>query len=270
MQKTAKIDSYDLLWKNISELPYFRGFLRSVEGNYYHAIELNEPILDLGCGDGHFSARTFSNKQIIGIDPSFKSLNYAYNYHFYAGLFCTKGNQLPFMNCSYPTVISNSVLEHIPDVDAVINEAFRILKTGGFFIITVPNSNFTDNLSVALWLDKLGLKKFGILYRKLFNWISRHHHPDPSAQWMERLKNAGFRVINHFNYFPPSSLKILEWGHLWGLPSLLNKKVFGRWILFQSMNNIILKAIYDWLNPVFKSDQKSLDGAYSFILAEKI
>ena len=44
-------DPETLLWKNISELPYFRGLLRAVEGCFYQDIHLEEPILDLGCGD---------------------------------------------------------------------------------------------------------------------------------------------------------------------------------------------------------------------------
>jgi SAM-dependent methyltransferase len=269
MKNSSEFNPDDLLWRNISELPYFRGFLRAVEGSYYQKFQLSEPILDLGCGDGHFSARTLLNKRIYGIDPSFNSLNLATNLKFYSGLVCTRGNQLPFMDCSYPSVISNSVLEHIQDVDAVIKEAFRLLKTGGFFVLTVPNSNFSNNLSVSFLLDKLGLKKMSNTYRRLFNWISRHHHPDPTLQWLDRLKQAGFQVKNHFNYFPPSSLKILEWGHFWGLPSFFNHKIFGRWVLFQSINNIYLKYIYRWLNPIYQSNQKSMDGAYTFIIAEK-
>ena len=57
------IDTQDLLWQNISELPYFRGFLRSIEGKYFRELNLEGQVLDLGCGDGHFCAKTLPDAQ---------------------------------------------------------------------------------------------------------------------------------------------------------------------------------------------------------------
>ena len=264
-----QIDTQDLLWQNISELPYFRGFLRSIEAKYFRELQIENPVLDLGCGDGHFSARTFENNQLQGIDPSFRSLLSAKRYNYYFGLICTEGNHLPYKKNSYKTIISNSVLEHIPDVDSVIREVVRVLLLGGKFIITVPNSNFTNNLSIAKFFDKLGIKLFANGYRRFFNWISRHRHPDPTEQWLGRLKKQGLVIKNHWNYFPPPSLKILEWGHYFGLPSWLNSKVFGRWVLNPKKSNYLLKRIYFWIYPYYQGDQKSLNGAYTFIVAEK-
>jgi SAM-dependent methyltransferase len=264
-----QIDINDLLWKNISDLPYYRGFLRSVEGNFYLKETFSNPILDLGCGDGHFSATTFPNDHIQGIDPSFKSLIEAKSYQFYSGLFCAGGDFLPFENKYFGTVLSNSVLEHIPDVDAVIKEAVRVLKPGGKFIITVPNSNFTKNLSIALFFEKFGINLIADNYRKFFNKISRHYHPDPSEKWSDRISNAGLEIKRQWNYFPPESLLILERGHYLGLPSLINKKIFGKWILFPDERNFLLRSIYQKLSPSYQGKQIQSNGAYTFIVAEK-
>jgi ubiquinone/menaquinone biosynthesis C-methylase UbiE len=263
------IDTQDLLWKNISVLPYFRGFLRSIEGKYFRELQIENPVLDLGCGDGHFSAQTFTNNRLQGIDPSYKSLLSAKSYIYYSGLICAKGNYLPFKNHNFKNIISNSVLEHIPDVDSVICEVARVLQRHGKFMITVPNSNFTKNLSVALFFEKFRLRFFANIYRRFFNCISRHQHPDPTDQWLERLKKQGFVIIDYWNYFPPSSLKILEWGHYFGLPFWLNLKIFGRFILNPNKSNYLLRQIYFWLYPKYEREQKSLNGAYTFIVAEK-
>jgi SAM-dependent methyltransferase len=264
-----KIDTSDLLWKNISDLPYFRGFLRSIEGDFYKEEHLLKPVLDLGCGDGNFSARTFPNDLIQGIDSSFNSLLSAKNYKFYSVLNCAKGDFLPYENGYFETIISNSVLEHIPDVDAVIRETIRVLKPGGKFILTVPNSNFSKNLSVALFFDKFGMKFIADGYRKFFNRISRHYHPDPAEQWADRLIKEGLIIRQQWNYFPPESLLILEWGHYFGLPSLINKKIFGKWILFPNERNILLTYIYQRLYPYYQGRQIQSNGAYTFIAAEK-
>jgi len=264
-----QIDLQDLLWKNISVLPYFRGFLRAIEGRFFQGLSIEGEILDLGCGDGHFSATTFPHNIIKGIDPSFKSLGLAKNHNFYSGLVCSKGDRLPFAKASFKTVISNSVLEHIPDVDSVINEAVRVLEDSGRLVITVPNSNFTQNLSLACFFDRLRLTGLASGYRKFFNWISRHYHPDPSNMWVDRLIDKKLSIVKTWNYFPSNYLRILEWGHYFGLPFWVNNQLFGRWILVQSKSNWLLRKIYFWLYPYFSTMAQGSEGAYTFIIAEK-
>jgi SAM-dependent methyltransferase len=257
----------EILEANVAELPYFRGFLRAVEGRYYQSIDLPEPVLDMGAGDGHFAARTFQNKLKVGLDPAFVSLKEAHHFRAYELLVNSLGDRIPFEAESFASVISNSVLEHIPDVDAVLMDIQRVLKPGGKLVITVPNDNFTQNLSIARFCDHIGGKDLAAWYRKLFNKISRHYHPDAPAQWRGRLEKAGFKVLDEWNYFPPESLKILEWGHYFGLPNWINKKVLGKWVLFPQFGYNHL--IYKWLLRHYSKDQKAPDGAYSFFIAQK-
>ena len=259
----------DLLWKNISELPYFRGFLRAVEGRFYREIEVNEPVLDLGCGDGHFTESTFEEINLIGFDPSLNELLQAKGIGSLNPLVQGLWANLPFPDNYFGTVISNSVLEHIPDVDEVIFEVVRVLKPGGFFVVTVPNNNFTKNLSVARFLEKLGLDGLANFYRKFFNRISRHHHTDSSEDWAVRFGEKGFKILKIWNYFPPVSLNILEFGHYFGLPSWTNKQLFGRWVLFSSKKNIYRRVIFSKIKEHFRKDQICENGAYTFILAQK-
>jgi SAM-dependent methyltransferase len=257
----------DLLWKNISSLPYFRGFLRAIEGRYYDDIELSTPLLDLGIGDGHFSATTLPGIVDVGIDPAFKSLREAKTFSAARILSCAKGDKLPFKENYFSTVISNSVLEHIEDLEPVLGEVHRILKTGGYFVICVPNAHFTQNLSIALVLNKLRMFKAAIWYQGFFNKISRHYHPDSVEKWNSRLEKAGFSIIRSWNYFPARSLSVLEWGHVFGIPSWVNKKLFGKWILIPKRWNIWL--IYNWLHQYYEEDQTDPDGAYSFFIMTK-
>lgn len=265
----TKIDTQDLLWQNISELPYFRGFLRSIEGRYFRELNLQGEVLDLGCGDGHLTSKTLPDSKVQGIDPAFFSLRAAKRLNYFSGLVCSDGDKLPYQKSSFNTIISNSVLEHIPDVDSVIHEVVRILRKGGKFIISVPNNNFTKNLSIAIFFERLGMVRIANSYRRMFNWISRHHHPDPEERWLGRLRDQGLTIKDEWNYFPPEYLKILEWGHVFGLPSWINFKLFGRWILNPSPANYLLKRIYYWLHPFFNGEAKSANGAYTFIVAEK-
>ena len=46
----------DYLTLHLQDLPYFRALLRAVEARFYKDITLPPPVLDLGCGDGHFAS----------------------------------------------------------------------------------------------------------------------------------------------------------------------------------------------------------------------
>lgn len=257
----------DLLKTNLSELPYFRGFLRAIEARFFQDLELTEPVLDVGCGDGYFAASTFKRSIAIGIDPAFKSLKEAGQNKGYEHLINCLGNQLPFKNTHFSTVFSNSVLEHIPNVDEVLGEINRVLKNGGKFYLSVPNSNFSLNLSVARFLDRFGWRKLADFYRKIFNKISRHYHTDTPEKWKERLNKSGFKVRAGWNYFSPTALRILEWGHFFGFPNWFCKQLFKRWVL--NPNSLIVHLTYRWLLRYYREDPISSSGAYSFLIAEK-
>ncbi len=257
----------ELLEANIAELPYFRGFLRAVEGRYYQSIELPQPVLDMGAGDGHFAARTFHKKLEVGLDPALLSLEEARQFGAYELLVNGMGERIPCAAESFACVVSNSVLEHIPNVDAVLQDIRRVLKPDGRLVITVPNDHFTRNLSIARFLDRIGARSLAEGYRKLFNKISRHYHPDPPAQWRSRLQQAGFEVLNEWNYFSQESLKILEWGHFLGLPNWINKQLFGKWVILPKVG--YNRMIYYWILEHYSEDQTTVDGAYTFFIAQK-
>ena len=260
-------DPETLLWKNISELPYFRGLLRAVEGWFYQDIPLKEPILDLGCGDGHFVTATFDRQIDFGLDPWFHPLQEAERRKAYHSCINAIGSEMPFDSEYFSTVISNSVLEHIEDVDAVLLDSWRVLKPSGKLIICVPNDGFSANLSVARLLDKLNLKRLAGAYRHFFNRISRHKHCDSPQQWVTRLKLHGFTIRKWWNYFSPTALAVLEWGHYFGLPSLICNVLFKRWILVPARWNLILT--HQIVSHSFHEDPAQPKGAYTFLIAEK-
>ena len=50
--------------------------------------------------------------------------------------------RLPFADNSFDVVICSEVLEHLPDVDAALDEITRIVKPGGRFALSVPRGHF--------------------------------------------------------------------------------------------------------------------------------
>ncbi len=252
-----------ILWRHISSLPYFRGFLRAIEDRFYQDIDLPGPVLDLGSGDGHFASAAFSEKLDVGLDPWPSPMREARRRATYHLLVLGEGAKIPFPDGIFASVTSTSVLEHIPDIDPVLQEVARVLQPGGKFVFCVPNHRFPELLSVRKFLDGLGLSGLGQSYSRLFNRIARHAHTDSPEVWQARLEKVGLRVEKTWDYFSPEALKILEWGHPLGLPSLIAKKLFNRWVLIPKKWNLTLP--FHRLRP-FLDDPISLEGVCSFFI----
>jgi SAM-dependent methyltransferase len=255
-----------ILWRHLSALPYFRGFLRAVEDRFYQEVERPAPVLDLGSGDGHFASVAFDPQPDIGLDPWMGPMKEARRREAYRLLILGEGARIPAADASFNTVTSVSVLEHIPEIAPVIAEVARVLKPGGRFVFCVPNHRFPELLWGRQFLDKLGLHKLGQAYSRFFNRIARHAHTDSPAVWTARLAAAGLAVERTWDYFPPKALHILEWGHPLGLPALVSKKLFGRWILVPARWNL---AIPWRMTRPFMDDPRSDEGVCSFFIARR-
>lgn len=256
----------DLLWRQLRTLPAFRALLRAVEARFFSDLPVVRPVLDLGCGDGHFASVTFESPIDAGFDPWWGPLTEANERGFYRVLSQAEGARMPFPSDSFATVVSNSVLEHIPDVQPVLAETARVLQPGGVFYFSVPGPDFLSSLSIGRALDKLGLRSVGRVYRRFFNRISRHYHCDGAKVWERRLEAVGLGLDRWWSYFSRRALATLEWGHYLGLPSLLCRKLTARWILCPSRANLWLTERL--VRPAF-DDTAPTQGAYLFFVARK-
>jgi hypothetical protein len=103
-------------------------------------------------------------------------------------------------------------------------------------------------------------------YERYFNRISRHHHCDGLAVWQERLAAAGLELAHAFPYFSRHAHYALDVGHYLGAPSLLARKLFGRWILVPTRWNLALTERV--LRPLYEEPLPDR-GAYLFFVAHK-
>jgi SAM-dependent methyltransferase len=256
----------EILWRHLSSLPYFRGFLRAVEDRFYQEIPLVAPVLDLGSGDGHFASVAFDHLLDVGLDPWSAPMKEAQQRGAYRLLVLGEGASIPFDDGFFAAVTSTSVLEHIPDLDPVFQEVARVLKPGGKFVFCVPNHRFPEALWGRQFLTRIGLRGLGAAYSRFFNRIARHAHTDSPEVWQARLNQAGFELLDTWDYFPPNALHVLEWGHPLGLPSLISKKVFDRWVLVPRRWALALP--WKWTRK-FMDDPKSPEGVCSFFVARR-
>lgn len=248
----------DYLSIQLRELPYFRAALRAVEASFYEGLPLPAPTLDVGCGDGHFAARTFERPLEVGLDPWHGPIHEARRYGGYRWLVEADGAHAPFPDGHFASAVSNSVLEHIPHVEAVLAETARVLQPGAPFYVCMPNQRYLTELALS--------RVLGRPYTEWFRRVTRTVHADPPEVWQARLERAGFRLERWWHYFPPRALRMLEWGHYFGLPSLVARKLTGRWILAPTRWNLWLTERYVRRHIAFAPDP---EGTYTFYLARR-
>lgn len=150
-------------------------------------------ILDAGCGSGNVTIRLAQNKfSLIAIDTAEKSLDFLRNKVKKLGLekkvSVKKANLLktPFKKNYFDAIVCGEVLEHIHFDTKVIQEFFRILRSGGICVVTVP-------AHPELW--------------DISDDISGHERRYTKEEMKKKFKTAGFNVL-YCNYwgFPLNNL----------------------------------------------------------------
>lgn len=99
-------------------------------------IPKNSIVCDIGCGSDAFFLRSISGliKQGIGLDE--KAENYRDSKFEIKRFKIFKDIPLDKESCDVTTMMA--ALEHLVNLQSVLNESFRILKNGGKLILTTP------------------------------------------------------------------------------------------------------------------------------------
>jgi SAM-dependent methyltransferase len=104
-------------------------------------------VLDVGCGDGmflaHLDARVREREpgramRYLGVEYSAHQLEAAARlpYEFHQ---CDLNIGLPLPDASLDIVYCGEVIEHLVDPDRLIDECARVLRPGGWLLLTTPN-----------------------------------------------------------------------------------------------------------------------------------
>lgn len=99
-------------------------------------------ILDAGCGEGHLIEKLFSKNRknfYYGIDASEIALKKSAARCPYAELDLSDLTATRFPDDFFDVIICTEVIEHVFNYDGTIEHLKRLLKNGGYLIITFPN-----------------------------------------------------------------------------------------------------------------------------------
>ncbi len=117
-------------------------------------------VLDLGCGGGFMSeALAQRGATVIGVDPSQPAITIARKHAEATGLSIDyrigTGESLPVTEGSADIVLCVDVLEHVRDLDTVLDEVRRVLKPGGLFLFDTINRTWLASLVVVTFGESL-------------------------------------------------------------------------------------------------------------------
>ncbi len=108
------------------------------------ALEPDEALLDVGCGTGSFLRRLRQDEhrgRLVGLDTSPAAIDALAGSEVIEGVVCDATAQ-PFADGEFDVVTARHMLYHVPDLDAALREARRVLRAGGRFAAVV---NLPDN-----------------------------------------------------------------------------------------------------------------------------
>ena len=256
----------DYLAQQLATMAPHRAILRAVECRFMAQTPLVAPVLDIGCGDGHFASIAYTDLPLdVGVDVFPRDLAEAATRHdVYRQVMLASATELPFADGSFNTVVSNCVIEHIPAAEAVLAEISRVLRPGGYFAATLPSEHYTEYLLGATICRRIGLAGLGRAYGAFFNRISNHYHVHPPAWWREQFAAVGLEVDAHTYYFSAAAHRRFDLCHYLGVPNLVSKRLLGRWVL----HPVQARLFERWLRPYYDEPLPAA-GAYQFVRCRK-
>lgn len=94
-------------------------------------------ILDVGCGAGNMIHHLSRYGHVRGIEVDPRPVKIAQS-RGYEVRQADAANSIPFKDASFDLVTALDVIEHVEDDAAVLRQARRVLKPGGYLLVTTP------------------------------------------------------------------------------------------------------------------------------------
>ena len=97
-------------------------------------------VLDLGCRTGALTQHYTAGNRVVGVDVDRDALQRAAERLSIETVWADVEERLPFADDAFDVVVAGELLEHLADPEATIAEVSRVLRPGGRFVGSVPNS----------------------------------------------------------------------------------------------------------------------------------
>ncbi|MBM3283497.1 class I SAM-dependent methyltransferase [Candidatus Gottesmanbacteria bacterium] len=251
----------------LAKRPFFLSLIRAKEAYLFQRfLPLKNPILDIGCGDGFFAKTALimfenstENYIDVGLDLENSRIKEAKMVGIYKRVVKYNGSKIPFPSRYFSTIIANCVLEHVMDIEIVLEEIYRVLKPNGLFLTTVMAKQWEKYMFGALLL--------GSRYQKWMQKKQVHLNLLNADGWDDVFTRLDFSIKEKIGYFPKSICMLFDMAHYLSLPSLVTYKLFGKWVLLGDKLSVIYPI--NLLSKILKTNTHPDESGAIFYLLEK-
>ncbi len=204
---------------------------------------LRTPLLDVGCGDGLFWQAVGEDihgnsdrlKGLVGIDVNPHELKIA------SLRLQREGGAIRRLDISgspdavaelgetsYPTILANCSLEHVPHIDRAFRNMRNLQDEGGRLYLFVPAPRWSDTLPLKRMLARLH-PRFATLYGSMWDGFFQHHHLYPHYVWRHLLESSGYEVEMLRGIGSAKANRLFARWAAPSFPAFLYKEIFRRY-----------------------------------------
>lgn len=125
--------------------PLTQGFFYREKMRAIHRITPETDItsvLEVGGGQSGLSAMLFPSAEITNIDLESSYASAPCNLQARVTFVSGDATALPFADATFDAVTMFDLLEHVPDHEQAVAEAYRVLKPGGYLLVSTPSDNW--------------------------------------------------------------------------------------------------------------------------------
>ncbi|WP_152544076.1 class I SAM-dependent methyltransferase, partial [Thermoanaerobaculum aquaticum] len=231
---------------------------RAWEYAAYRRYDLEEPVLDIGCGDGRFFRLLWPNvRSAVGVDHDPLMVEAAKRSGVYREVFLGPAHRLPFSSGSFGSGFANCSLEHMDHLSEVLRSVWFCLTPGGPFLLSVVNDNLCRWATLRLLAEAIGEPERAQSVQAEYEAYHHLVNALPTEVWAERLTEAGFEVLEYIPIVPEVTSRVfLFLDNLWHLRLRGGEAgmFFQEWLghfpnVTQAMRNVLhglLQMERDW------------------------
>jgi len=195
-------------------IPAHEDYVRCHRRRFWLSLNILQPtlspdskVLSVGIEPGYFEAYLAINHgcEMVGTElPKHQPVGYRYEIVFEDSrarktakipVTISEGgkNPLPFRDCEFDLVLFLEVIEHfLCRPEFAISEMHRVLKRGGFLLLSTPNAQHWHRIAYILAGKRYPDAEFGD------DPTHRHHQVFSMRELVETLERAGFSIASSF------------------------------------------------------------------------
>ena len=206
----------------------YNGAARLNQSNIFSLLKKDKKakFLDLGCDDGVLAVKLAARigaKNIYGVEIVDERIKKAQN----KGIKVKKfdlNNQFDFSENFFDIIHANQVIEHIHNSDNFISEIYRVLKPGGYAIISTENASSWCNIFASLmgW-QIFSLTNFSSRKLGLGNPWAIHKNNDPSLSSWNHVRIYNIRGLKEYFELYGFKIEKIKGAGYFPLPSILGE-----------------------------------------------